>query len=112
MRLRSTATYSCSSARTEPSQDGGGALGTTAEVLQLTQNTNVYKGTTLVSTGGHSYLLSANFRAAGHVVVFDGNSGRLLRILTLTTATNPQPSNFLLGLDFHPTTHELLVINF
>ena len=51
-----------------------GALGTTAEVLQLAQNTNVYKGTTLVSTGGHSYLLSANFRA-GTIDVLKGEAG-------------------------------------
>jgi uncharacterized protein (TIGR03118 family) len=39
------------------------ALGTTAEVLQTGLNANVYKGTTLDITGGHAYLLSANFRA-------------------------------------------------
>jgi DNA-binding beta-propeller fold protein YncE len=48
---------------------------------------------------------------AGHVVVFSSN-GRLLRTLTLTTPTNPQPTSFLLGLDFHPTTGALLVIDF
>src|SRR6266571_2525899 len=68
-----------------------------------------------ITVGRDGDVYVANFDvagSAGHVVVFDGNSGRLLRILTLTTATNPQPSNFLLGLDFHPTTHELLVIDF
>jgi uncharacterized protein (TIGR03118 family) len=50
------------------------ALGTTAEVFQLAQNTNVYKGTTLVSTGGHSYLLSANFRV-GTIDVLKGDAG-------------------------------------
>ena len=68
-----------------------------------------------ITVGPDGDVYVANFDvagSAGHVVVFDGNSGRLLRILTLTTATNPQPSNFLLGLDFHPTTHELLVIDF
>jgi uncharacterized protein (TIGR03118 family) len=39
------------------------SLGTTAEVLQVADTPNVYKGTTLDTTGGHSYLLSANFRA-------------------------------------------------
>ena len=51
-----------------------GALGTTAEVLQTASDTNVYKGTTLVSTGGHSYLLSANFRA-GTIDVRKGDAG-------------------------------------
>jgi uncharacterized protein (TIGR03118 family) len=51
-----------------------GALGTKAEVLQLADNASVYKGTTLVSTGGHSYLLSANFRA-GTIDVLKGDAG-------------------------------------
>jgi uncharacterized protein (TIGR03118 family) len=51
-----------------------GALGTTAKVLQLAQPANVYKGTTLVDTGGHSYLLSANFRA-GTIDVLKGDAG-------------------------------------
>jgi SMP-30/Gluconolactonase/LRE-like region len=41
----------------------------------------------------------------GRIAVFD-KSGRLLRILRLDS------SSALLGLDFHPTTHELLVIDF
>ena len=60
-----------------------------------------------LAVGPDGDLYVANFDVsggAGHVVVFDGNSGRLLRTLTLTTATNPQPSNLLLGLDFHPTS--------
>ncbi len=68
-----------------------------------------------IALGPDGDLYVANFDVSGtqgHVVVFDGNSGRLLRTLTLTTAANPQPSNFLLGLDFHPTTHQLLVIDF
>jgi len=68
-----------------------------------------------IAVGPDGDLYVANFDvggSAGHVVVFDGKSGRLLRTLTLTTAANPQPSNFLLGLDFHPTTHQLLVIDF
>jgi uncharacterized protein (TIGR03118 family) len=48
------------------------ALGTTAEVLQTADTANVYKGTTLLTTGGHSYLLSANFRA-GTIDVFKGD---------------------------------------
>jgi uncharacterized protein (TIGR03118 family) len=49
-----------------------GALGTTAEVLQSADSANVYKGTTVDSTGGHSYLLSANFRA-GTIDVLKGD---------------------------------------
>ena len=51
-----------------------GALGTTAEVLQLALPANVYKGATLDTTGGHSYLLSANFRA-GTIDVLKGDNG-------------------------------------
>ena len=51
-----------------------GALGTTAEVLQSSDPTNVYKGTTLDTTGGHSYLLSANFHS-GKIDVFKGDAG-------------------------------------
>ena len=50
-----------------------GALGTNAEVLQ-TASDNVYKGTTLVTTGGHSYLLSANFHT-GAIDVLKGDAG-------------------------------------
>jgi uncharacterized protein (TIGR03118 family) len=49
------------------------ALGTTAEVLQIGVTANVYKGTTLITTGGHSYLLSANFRA-GTIDVLKGDT--------------------------------------
>jgi uncharacterized protein (TIGR03118 family) len=50
------------------------ALGTTAERFQVADNANVYKGTTLDTTGGHSYLLSANFRA-GMIDVLKGDTG-------------------------------------
>ena len=50
------------------------ALGTTAERLQLPDPANVYKGTTLDTTGGHSYLLSANFRT-GTIDVLKGDNG-------------------------------------
>jgi uncharacterized protein (TIGR03118 family) len=49
------------------------ALGTQAEVLQTGDSANVYKGTTLITTGGHSYLLSANFRA-GTIDVMKGDT--------------------------------------
>jgi uncharacterized protein (TIGR03118 family) len=39
------------------------ALGTSAEVLQTADPLNVYKGAALNTTGGHTYLLSANFRS-------------------------------------------------
>jgi uncharacterized protein (TIGR03118 family) len=38
-----------------------GPLGMNAEVLQTGQQPNIYKGTTLDTTGGNTYLLSANF---------------------------------------------------
>lgn len=49
------------------------ALGTNAERFQIADNANVYKGTTLDTTGGHSYLLSANFRA-GTIDVLKGDT--------------------------------------
>src|SRR5439155_7854362 len=48
-----------------------GALGFTAETLQVASAANVYKGATLVTVGGFSYLLSANFRA-GTIDVLKG----------------------------------------
>ena len=51
-----------------------GALGTTAEILQTGLDANVYKGTTLASTGGHEYLYSANFRA-GTIDILKGDAG-------------------------------------
>src|SRR5207248_3858433 len=61
------------------SEDGSisgwrGALGTTAERLQLTLPDNIYKGTTLDITGGNSYLLSANFKT-GNIDVLKGEQG-------------------------------------
>jgi uncharacterized protein (TIGR03118 family) len=59
------------------SQDGTvsgwrGALGTTAEVLQSASPDTVYTGVTLDVTGGHAYLLEANF-LAGKIDVFKGD---------------------------------------
>jgi uncharacterized protein (TIGR03118 family) len=51
-----------------------GALGTRAEILQSPDPANVYKGATLDTTGGHSYLLSANFRS-GSIDVMKGDTG-------------------------------------
>jgi uncharacterized protein (TIGR03118 family) len=50
-----------------------GALGTTAETLQPGANPNVYKGTTLATTGNNTYLYAANFRA-GTIDVLKGNA--------------------------------------
>jgi uncharacterized protein (TIGR03118 family) len=52
------------------------ALGTTgtAEVLVTGSTANVYKGVTLVTVSGNSYLYAANFRA-GTVDVLKGNTG-------------------------------------
>jgi uncharacterized protein (TIGR03118 family) len=51
-----------------------GSLGSTAETLMLGSSSNAYKGTTLVSMGGHSYLYSANF-ATGGIDVMKGDAG-------------------------------------
>jgi len=50
-----------------------GALGTAAEILQLGSAVNVYKGTTVASTGGHEYLYAANFRA-GSIDILKGDA--------------------------------------
>jgi uncharacterized protein (TIGR03118 family) len=49
------------------------ALGTSAETLQTGLSSNVYKGTALDTTGGHSYLLSANFKS-GSIDVLKGDT--------------------------------------
>jgi uncharacterized protein (TIGR03118 family) len=51
-----------------------GALGTMAEILATGSSANVYKGTALDTIGGHSYLLSANFRSGG-IDVLKGDAG-------------------------------------
>ena len=51
-----------------------GTIGSAAEVLQAGSSTNSYKGTTVVTTGGHTYLYAANF-ASGHVDVVKGDAG-------------------------------------
>jgi uncharacterized protein (TIGR03118 family) len=50
------------------------ALGSNAEILQSPDPTNSYKGVTVETMGGHSYLLSANFRA-GNIDVMKGDTG-------------------------------------
>jgi uncharacterized protein (TIGR03118 family) len=50
------------------------SLGAIAEILQTGIQANVYKGVTLTTTGGHSYLLSANFKS-GNVDVMKGDLG-------------------------------------
>jgi uncharacterized protein (TIGR03118 family) len=49
------------------------ALGSNAEILQSPDPANIYKGVTLDTTGGHSYLLSANF-AKGAIDVMKGDA--------------------------------------
>jgi uncharacterized protein (TIGR03118 family) len=49
------------------------ALGANAEVLQTGDPANIYKGVTLDTTGGHSYLLSANFKS-GTIDVMKGDT--------------------------------------
>ncbi len=51
-----------------------GALGTTAETLQVGDAANVYKGVTEATINGNSYLYAANFRA-GTIDVLKGNAG-------------------------------------
>lgn len=58
------------------SEDGtisGWQSGTTAQVLQTGSDSNVYKGTTVASVGGHSYLYSSNFRA-GTIDILKGDA--------------------------------------
>jgi uncharacterized protein (TIGR03118 family) len=50
-----------------------GALGATAEILQSPSADSAYKGVSLDTTGGHSYLLSANFKS-GSIDVMKGDS--------------------------------------
>ncbi len=50
------------------------ALGTNAEILQTGDPSNVYKGTTAASIGGHGYLYSANFHT-GNIDILKGDSG-------------------------------------
>jgi hypothetical protein len=62
------------------------------------------EGITVDRLTGEFYVADLDYRGTsgtGRIAVFD-HSGRLLRILTLSS------SPALLGLDFHPTTHELL----
>src|SRR2546427_51479 len=66
------------------------------------------EGITVDRRTGEFYVADFDYKATsgtGRIAVFD-RSGRLLRILKLDS------SPALLGLDFHPTTHELLVIDF
>ncbi|MGZ5538161.1 MAG: TIGR03118 family protein [Chthoniobacterales bacterium] len=51
-----------------------GALGTTAERLQVSSALNVYKGAAEGTTGGNTYLYEANFRT-GTVDILKGTAG-------------------------------------
>ncbi len=50
-----------------------GALGTTAENLQLADPVNVYKGLAVATVGGHQYAYAANFKA-GTIDVLKGDA--------------------------------------
>jgi uncharacterized protein (TIGR03118 family) len=52
---------------------GSIGLGNTAEVLQTGDPANIYKGVTLETIGGHTYLLSANF-GTGNIDVKKGDA--------------------------------------
>src|SRR6267378_3787300 len=71
------------------------------------------EGIALDKKTGDVYVADFDFRGTndklGHVIVFN-KDGKLLRVLRL--AGVPGSSSALLGLDFHPTTHALLVIDF
>ncbi|MFL5312848.1 MAG: SMP-30/gluconolactonase/LRE family protein [Myxococcales bacterium] len=68
------------------------------------------EGIALDKKTGDVYVADFDFRgtkdAMGHVIVFN-KQGKLLRVVSVK---NSSPA--LLGLDFHPTTHALLVIDF
>jgi sugar lactone lactonase YvrE len=66
------------------------------------------EGLTVDRRSGEFYVTDFDYKTSsktGRIAVFD-RSGKLLRVLSLDS------SPALLGLDFHPTTHELLVIDF
>ena len=50
-----------------------GALGTSAEVLQIGSADNSYKGSAVADVGGHTYLYAANFRS-GAIDVLKGDA--------------------------------------
>ena len=68
------------------------------------------EGITVDRGTGEFYVADFDYRGSmtgpGQIAVFS-QSGRLLRVLDV-----PGVSSALLGLDFHPATHELLVIDF
>jgi len=51
-----------------------GALGTSAETLQLASTDNLYKGAAIGSVGGNTYLYAANFQS-GRIDVLKGTAG-------------------------------------
>lgn len=71
------------------------------------------EGIALDKRNGDVYVADFDFRGTddgtGHVFVYDRN-GKLLRTLHITGVPGSSPA--LLGLDFHPQTHALLVIDF
>jgi uncharacterized protein (TIGR03118 family) len=76
-----------------------GALGTAAETLQPASNMNLYKGMTLTNVGGHTYLLSANFKS-GAIDVLKGDGAAPNLSGTFTDPTIPA--------GYHPFNVQLL----
>ena len=65
-----------------------------------------------VDRNGDVYVTGFNPTGAGtgKIAVFD-NDGDLLRVLDVVAPSAPQPSSALLGIDFHPDTRQLLVVD-
>jgi len=80
------------------------------EFATLPQPLRNPEGITVDKLRGEFYVADFDYRGSatgtGQIAVF-AESGRLLRVLNV-----PGTSSALLGLDFHPTTNELLVIDF
>lgn len=64
------------------------SLGTSAEVLQIGSDANIYKGTTFATVGTHSYVYSANFRN-GTIDVLKGDAAAPTLAGTFTDPTLP-----------------------
>src|SRR2546428_4288237 len=107
MTLRSFCRAALSFLAWRPAAEAGNRTGA-VEFADLPHPLRNPEGITVDRRTGEFYVADFDYKATsgtGRIAVFD-RSGRLLRIL------KPDSSPALLGLDFHPTTHELLVIDF